>query len=218
VNPGLEDRSGDSVFVKDDGGQIFHTYSTYGRGGEEFLGIYRYLDVTPKGRNEDGPFKTLADWVRPKNMYGKGGTVESSGRYHQAACGCAAHQPAADMPANETVSLTVTATAPSDAEQAIAAMVLAFSADPAARWTFADPRQYLTHFPAIVRAFGGKAFAHGTGYHVSGFGGAALWLPPGIQPDEEALAAGMRAGVAPERQAAVLTPRPPSRAWSRATA
>ena len=38
VNPGLADRSGDSVFVKDDAGQIFHTYSTYGRGGEEFLG------------------------------------------------------------------------------------------------------------------------------------------------------------------------------------
>jgi len=39
VNPGLEDRSGDSVFFRNDAGQIFHTYSTYGRGGEEFLGI-----------------------------------------------------------------------------------------------------------------------------------------------------------------------------------
>jgi len=55
VNPGLEDLSGDSVFFKDDAGRIFHTYSTYGRGGEEFLGVYRYLDVTPKGRCEDGP-------------------------------------------------------------------------------------------------------------------------------------------------------------------
>jgi predicted dithiol-disulfide oxidoreductase (DUF899 family) len=44
VNPWLEDRSGDSVFYKDDAGQIFHTYSTYGRGGEECLGVYRYLD------------------------------------------------------------------------------------------------------------------------------------------------------------------------------
>jgi predicted dithiol-disulfide oxidoreductase (DUF899 family) len=95
VNPGLEDRSGDSVFFKDDAGQIFHTYSTYGRGGEEFLGIYRYLDVTPKGRSEDGPYNTLADWVRPKNMYGKGGMVEGSGRYHQPGCACAVHQSAA---------------------------------------------------------------------------------------------------------------------------
>lgn len=95
VNPGLEDRSGDSVFFKDDAGQIFHTYSTYGRGGEEFLGVYRYLDVTPQGRREDGPYNTLADWVRPKNMYGKGGMVEDSGRYHQPGCACAAHQPSA---------------------------------------------------------------------------------------------------------------------------
>src|SRR5262245_54264733 len=94
-DPGLEDRSGDSVFFRDDAGRIFHTYSTYGRGGEEFLGVYRYLDATPKGRSEDGPYNTLADWVRPKNMYGKGGMVEGSGRYHQPACACASHQTAA---------------------------------------------------------------------------------------------------------------------------
>jgi predicted dithiol-disulfide oxidoreductase (DUF899 family) len=90
-NPGLEDRSGDSVFFKDEAGRIFHTYSTYGRGGEEFLGIYRYLDATPKGRGEDGPYHTLADWVRPRTMYGQGGVVEGSGRYHQATCACAVH-------------------------------------------------------------------------------------------------------------------------------
>jgi predicted dithiol-disulfide oxidoreductase (DUF899 family) len=94
VHPGLEDRSGDSVFVKDDG-QIFHTYSTFGRGGEEFLGIYRYLDATPKGRAENGPYHTLADWARPHDMYGQGGMVEASGRYHQPTCACAAHRGAA---------------------------------------------------------------------------------------------------------------------------
>jgi len=91
ANPWLEDRSGDSVFFKDDAGQIFHTYSTFGRGGEEFLGIYRYLDATPKGRDERGPNRTLADWVRPRNMYGRGGIVEASGRYHQPHCACAVH-------------------------------------------------------------------------------------------------------------------------------
>jgi predicted dithiol-disulfide oxidoreductase (DUF899 family) len=45
----IEDLSGDSVFYKDDDGHIYHTYSTLGRGGEEFLGIYRLLDATPKG-------------------------------------------------------------------------------------------------------------------------------------------------------------------------
>jgi predicted dithiol-disulfide oxidoreductase (DUF899 family) len=79
----LEDLSGDSVFYKDETGQIFHTYSTFGRGGEEFLGIYRFLDATPKGRDENGPYHSLADWARPRNMYDKGGTVEATGRYHR---------------------------------------------------------------------------------------------------------------------------------------
>jgi predicted dithiol-disulfide oxidoreductase (DUF899 family) len=87
----LEDLSGDSVFFKDEAGQIYHTYSTFARGGEEFLGIYRYLEVMPKGRDENGPYRTLADWVRPKNAYGQGGMVEINGRYHAPGCACAAH-------------------------------------------------------------------------------------------------------------------------------
>ena len=92
ADPGQEDLSGDSVFFKDDSGQIFHSYSTYGRGGEEFLGIYRFLDVTPKGRNENGLYHSLGDWVRPHDMYGKGGMVEGNGRYHAPACACAVHK------------------------------------------------------------------------------------------------------------------------------
>ena len=92
TDPGLADLSGDSVFFKDEAGAIFHTYSTFGRGGEEFLGAYRMLDVMPKGRNENGPYHSLADWVRPRNVYGKGGTVEGNGRYHVPSCGCAAHR------------------------------------------------------------------------------------------------------------------------------
>ena len=91
-NPGLADLSGDSVFFKDDSGAIFHTYSTFGRGGEEFLGIYRFLDVMPKGRDENGPYHSLGDWVKPRNMYDEGGMVEGNGRYHAPACGCTAHQ------------------------------------------------------------------------------------------------------------------------------
>ena len=91
VHPGMIDLSGDSVFVKDDAGQIYHTYSAFGRGGEQFLGVYAYLDVAPKGRAENGPHQSLTDWVRPHNMYGRGGMVEPTGRYHAAGCGCAAH-------------------------------------------------------------------------------------------------------------------------------
>jgi predicted dithiol-disulfide oxidoreductase (DUF899 family) len=91
-DPGLADLSGDSIFYKSDTGEVFHTYSTYSRGGEEFLGAYRYLDAMPKGRDENGPYGTLADWVRPRNMYGKGGMVEGNGRYHVPGCACAGHR------------------------------------------------------------------------------------------------------------------------------
>ena len=92
TDPGLEDLSGESVFYKDDDGQIFHTYSAFSRGGEQFLGIYGYLDVMPKGRNETGPHYNLVDWARPKNMYGKGGMVGNNGRYHEPDCACSLHE------------------------------------------------------------------------------------------------------------------------------
>src|ERR1700720_575579 len=92
VHPGMIDLSGDSIFVKDEDGQVYHTYSAYARGGEQFLGIYAYLDATPKGRAENGPYYSLPDWARPHNMYDRGGMVEGTGRYHAADCGCAAHR------------------------------------------------------------------------------------------------------------------------------
>ena len=82
------DLSGNSVFYKDERGEVFHTYSSYSRGGESFMGIYGILDVMPKGRNETGPYRSLGDWARPRNMYGKGGMVEPNGRFHAPTCGC----------------------------------------------------------------------------------------------------------------------------------
>jgi hypothetical protein len=79
-------------------------------------------------------------------------------------------------------AVAVDTVAPADVERAVAVIVLAFSADPVARWASPDPRQYLTWFPPLVRAFGGKAFAEGTAHHVNSYAGAALWLPPGIDP------------------------------------
>ena len=73
--------AGNNVFYKDETGQIFHTYANYGRGGEAFLGIYRILDLMPKGRNENGPYHTLADWARPRNLYGAAGTVAHTGEF-----------------------------------------------------------------------------------------------------------------------------------------
>lgn len=92
TDPGLEDQSGNSVFYKDETGRIFLTYSCFSRGGERFLGAYAYIDVTPLGRQENGPTGSLADWVRPHDMYGQGGEVARSGRYHPPTCGCGAHK------------------------------------------------------------------------------------------------------------------------------
>jgi ribosomal protein S18 acetylase RimI-like enzyme len=77
--------------------------------------------------------------------------------------------------------------AASDANQVIQAIVLAFSGDPVIRWMYADPHEYLTCFPRFVMAFGGRAFEHDTAYRLNGFAGAALWLPPGVHPDVDAL-------------------------------
>lgn len=81
-----------------------------------------------------------------------------------------------------------TATA-SDEASVVAVMLLSFSTDPAARWTWPDPQQYLEHFPKFVEMLGGKAIAHGSAYCIDVCAGAALWLPPGVGPEEEKLTA-----------------------------
>jgi predicted dithiol-disulfide oxidoreductase (DUF899 family) len=63
-----EEAPGASVFYKDDTGSIFHTYSTYARGLDIFLGTYNFLDITPKGRDEDNLKHTMA-WVRHHDRY-----------------------------------------------------------------------------------------------------------------------------------------------------
>jgi predicted dithiol-disulfide oxidoreductase (DUF899 family) len=57
------------VFYKNSADDIFHTYSSYGRGGDALIGAYHYLDLTPKGRNETGPRHNLSDWVRLHDQY-----------------------------------------------------------------------------------------------------------------------------------------------------
>ena len=57
-----------SVFYKDSGGDVFHTYSTYGRGLDPLLGTYMILDLVPKGRDEDRLAFTM-EWVRYHDRY-----------------------------------------------------------------------------------------------------------------------------------------------------
>ena len=57
------------VFYKDGKGRIFHTYSTYSRGLDFFMGTYRILDTVPKGRDEEG-LSFPMEWVRYHDRYG----------------------------------------------------------------------------------------------------------------------------------------------------
>jgi predicted dithiol-disulfide oxidoreductase (DUF899 family) len=75
-----EEASGLTFFYKNPAGEIFHTYSTFGRGDEKMISTYMLLDMTPKGRNETGR-GNLSDWVRHHDKYEAGGHVEHTGRY-----------------------------------------------------------------------------------------------------------------------------------------
>ncbi len=59
---------GISVFCKGDEGEIFHTYSSYARGLDMFLGVYHLLDIVPKGRDE-AELNYGMEWVRHHDRY-----------------------------------------------------------------------------------------------------------------------------------------------------
>jgi len=62
-----EELPGLSVFYKNEDGEVFHTYSTYARGLDILVGAYNFLDLVPKGRDED-PEATMS-WVRHHDRY-----------------------------------------------------------------------------------------------------------------------------------------------------
>jgi GNAT superfamily N-acetyltransferase len=84
-----------------------------------------------------------------------------------------------------------------DTKRCLAVLTLAFAGDPACRWAWPDPLQYLDAFPRFARTFGGSAFDLGTAYYDSSYSGVALWLPPGAKQDEESLIQVINDTVAP---------------------
>ena len=66
---GSEEAPGLSVFYKDEAGEVFHTYSAYGRGLDAMIGTYHFLDLVPKGRDEEGLAFSMW-WVRHHDKYG----------------------------------------------------------------------------------------------------------------------------------------------------
>lgn len=97
-----------------------------------------------------------------------------------------------------------TATA-SEQENVLAALVTAFSADPVMRWVYPEAGAYLQHFPGLVIAYAGRAFDHDSAYFLGGAEGAALWLPPGVAPDEESLGAHLERTVPAARKEALFS-------------
>lgn len=77
---GLMDLPGISVFYRNEEGEIFHTYSCYARGIEPVIGTYSWLDLVPKGRDEDGLAYPMA-WVRHHDRYDESYAVDPKAGY-----------------------------------------------------------------------------------------------------------------------------------------
>jgi GNAT superfamily N-acetyltransferase len=88
---------------------------------------------------------------------------------------------------------------PGDAAQAVAALVSAFTGDPVERWLYPGLPEYQEHFPAFVTALGGKAFAARSAWSLAGCCAVALWLPPGTEPDGDAIVSVLAGSVSPEK-------------------
>jgi predicted dithiol-disulfide oxidoreductase (DUF899 family) len=76
-----EERPGASVFYKNQAGEVFHTYSSYGRGLDMPIGAYNFLDIAPKGRDEAGLRYGMA-WVRHHDKY-EGAVVDPTAAYKE---------------------------------------------------------------------------------------------------------------------------------------
>ena len=75
-----EEAPGISVFYQDKDGNMFHTYSAYGRGTEATMNTYNYLDYVPKGRDEDGLAFTMS-WLRHHDRYEGGQLADANMPY-----------------------------------------------------------------------------------------------------------------------------------------
>ena len=87
---------------------------------------------------------------------------------------------------------------PGEMSQAVAVIAAAFLTDPLARFAWPSPDEHLRNMPLVAREFAGGGFAHGTAYVSADFCGTALWLPPDVHPNGEALEKALRDTAKPE--------------------
>lgn len=77
-----DEAPGISVFAKDSAGALFHSYSSFARGLDILVGTYNFLDLVPKGRDEDDLAFTMS-WVRHHDRYDEGYFVDPARKYEQ---------------------------------------------------------------------------------------------------------------------------------------
>jgi GNAT superfamily N-acetyltransferase len=84
----------------------------------------------------------------------------------------------------------------------IETLILAFASDPVTRWKWPQAYQYIANMRKFIRAFGGNAFEHGAAFCTDDCKGVALWLPPGVHPDQNQMRDLMENSTSPTARAA----------------
>lgn len=95
--------------------------------------------------------------------------------------------------------IEVRSVAPEEQEWVTFLITAGFIVDPVVRWLWPEAATYLTTMPRFVKAFGGRSFEHGSAYATGDQKAAALWLPPGVTPDEDAMMALIQPSVPADR-------------------
>jgi len=80
-----DERPGASIFYKNEASEVFHTYSAYSRGLDILIGAYNFLDLTPKGRDEEGMQPHAMAWVRHHDKYTGNYSIDAKQPYKQPA-------------------------------------------------------------------------------------------------------------------------------------
>jgi hypothetical protein len=88
----------------------------------------------------------------------------------------------------------------SDREACLDTLMLAFGADPCIRYVFPRAEAFVASFAPFATALGGAAIERGTAYRTGDGDAVALWLPPGVGSDSEAIGALLETSVSAEKQ------------------
>ncbi len=96
---------------------------------------------------------------------------------------------------------TITVARPDELARYLTTIVLGFSADPFVRWMVPKASDYFAHAPAMFTAFAGEAFEHESAFVANDGEAVALWLPPGVESDDDDMMPLMMELMAPDHLA-----------------